>query len=57
VPETTARRAAKTMAISAVALDEAWAPRDMTICIRDFEALPPFARQLVDHLRAGSGMS
>jgi hypothetical protein len=43
------------MAISAVALDDAWAPRDMTICIRDFEALPPFARQLVDHLRAESG--
>jgi DNA-binding transcriptional LysR family regulator len=57
VPETTVRRAGRTMAISAVALDDAWAPRDMTICIRDFEALPPFARQLVDHLRAGSGMS
>jgi hypothetical protein len=26
--------------------------RDLTICIRDFAALPPFARQLVEHMRA-----
>lgn len=55
VPETTALRAAKTMAIKAVALDDAWAPRDLTICIRDFDALPPYAQQLVDHLRAVTG--
>ncbi len=55
VPETTAQRAAKTMAITAVALDDAWAPRDLTICIRDFDALPPYAQQLVHHLRAVNG--
>jgi DNA-binding transcriptional LysR family regulator len=52
VPATTARRVAKMMAIKAVDLTDAWAVRDLTICIRDFGALPPFARQLVEHMRA-----
>jgi DNA-binding transcriptional LysR family regulator len=52
VPETTARRVARTMAISAVELSDAWALRELTICIRSFAELPPYARQLVDHLRA-----
>jgi DNA-binding transcriptional LysR family regulator len=51
VPETTARRAAKAMAISIVPLSDAWAVRELTICIRAFEELPAYARQLVDHLR------
>ena len=29
-----------------------WALRDLTICVRDFAALPPYARQLVEHMRA-----
>ena len=53
VPETTARRAAKSMAIKAVDLTDPWALRDLTICIRNFEALPPYARQLVEHMRVG----
>ncbi|HEY4860000.1 MAG TPA: LysR substrate-binding domain-containing protein [Xanthobacteraceae bacterium] len=52
VPETTARRVARTMATSAVELSDAWAPRELTICIRSFAELPPYARQLVEHLRA-----
>jgi DNA-binding transcriptional LysR family regulator len=52
VPATTARRAAKSMAIQAVDLADPWALRDLTICIRDFAALPPYARQLVEHMRA-----
>jgi DNA-binding transcriptional LysR family regulator len=51
VPETTARWAAKTMAIHAIALTDPWALRDLTICVRDYKALPPYARQLVDHMR------
>jgi DNA-binding transcriptional LysR family regulator len=54
VPETTARRVGSTMAITAVALSDAWAERDLTICVRDFSELPPYARQLVEHLRAGA---
>src|SRR6476661_5983562 len=52
VPETTARWAAKTMEIKAVELTDHWALRDLTICVRDYKALPPYARQLVDHMRA-----
>ena len=52
VPETTTRWAAKSMAIKVVDLTDGWAVRDLTICIRDYGALPPFAQQLVDHMRA-----
>jgi DNA-binding transcriptional LysR family regulator len=52
VPATTARRAVKSMAIKSVELADPWALRDLTICIRDFDALPPYARQLVEHMRA-----
>ena len=51
VPETTARRVARTMAIVAVELTDPWASRELTICIRSLDELPPFARQLVEHLR------
>ena len=52
VPETTARRAVKTMAITIVTLTDAWAVRDLTICVRSFAELPSYARELVTHLRA-----
>ena len=51
VPETTVQRSARTMKISAVQLTDAWALRDLNICVRNVAALPPYARQLVDHLR------
>jgi len=54
VPETTAQRIAKASDIVAVRLTDAWALRELTICVRNEESLPPYARQLVDHLRASS---
>jgi DNA-binding transcriptional LysR family regulator len=54
VPETTVERSARNMAITAVQLTDAWALRELTICVRDENTLPPYARQLVDHLRAGA---
>jgi molybdate transport repressor ModE-like protein len=54
VPQTTVQRAARSMAISAVKLTDPWALRELTICVRDIAALPPYARQLVDHLRASA---
>jgi DNA-binding transcriptional LysR family regulator len=51
VPETTARRAAKALAIRIVPLADTWAVRELTICIRSYEDLPTYARQLVDHMR------
>jgi DNA-binding transcriptional LysR family regulator len=54
VPETTARRAGRTMAIATVDLEDAWAARDLTLCIRSMNDLPTSARQLVEHLRKGA---
>ncbi len=54
VPETTARRVARTMAIAVVPLTDPWAVRELTICVRSLGELPPYARQLVEHLRAGA---
>ena len=53
VPETTARRVAKTMTIAVVPLTDAWATRELTICLRTMKELPLYARQLVEHLRSG----
>jgi DNA-binding transcriptional LysR family regulator len=52
VPASTVRWAAGSMAIKSVDLTDPWALRELTICIRDFNALPPFAQQLVQHMRA-----
>jgi DNA-binding transcriptional LysR family regulator len=54
VPETTARRVARTMAIATVALTDLWAVRELTICVRGLAELPPYARELVEHLRLGA---
>ena len=54
VPETTARRAARSMGLDIVPLLDPWAARDLTICLRSLEALPVFAREFVAHLRAGA---
>jgi DNA-binding transcriptional LysR family regulator len=51
VPETTVQRTARNMAIKAVQLTDPWALRELTICVRDIETMPPYARQLVDHLK------
>src|SRR5262249_15732010 len=55
VPETTARRVARTMAIVPVALTDPWAVRELTICIRSLDDLPPYARQLVEDLPTAAG--
>jgi DNA-binding transcriptional LysR family regulator len=52
VPETTARRVSASMAIAPVVLSDAWATRELKICVRNLQDLPPYARQLVAHLRA-----
>src|SRR6202008_2200830 len=54
VPETTARRVAKPMAIKPVTLSDPWAVRDLTICVKSRDELPVYGRQLVEHLRSRS---
>ncbi|WP_304186651.1 LysR substrate-binding domain-containing protein [Phenylobacterium aquaticum] len=53
VPHTTAARVAATVGLSVVELNDDWAVRELTICVRNLEALRPFARDLVESLRAG----
>jgi DNA-binding transcriptional LysR family regulator len=52
VPETTARLAQRTSDIRVVALEDGWAERDLTICLRSYARLPPASRLLVDLMRA-----
>lgn len=52
VPQTTASRAARTMDLAVVELTDDWALRELTICVRSLEDLPPYARDLVEALRA-----
>jgi DNA-binding transcriptional LysR family regulator len=51
VPETTALRAIRTTAIKMVALQDFWAARDLTLCVRALGELPPSALRLVEQLR------
>jgi DNA-binding transcriptional LysR family regulator len=52
VPATTAARALKTMALDVTDLTDDWAIRDLTIVVRADGALRPYAKALVESLRA-----
>ena len=55
VPQSTATRNAKTMAIHIVQLTDDWAVRELMICVPQRRTLPSYVRELVDHLRVASG--
>lgn len=50
VPESVARRHAKTLKVAIIRLNDAWAERKLKICVRNLSDLPPIARALVDRL-------
>jgi DNA-binding transcriptional LysR family regulator len=52
VPATTAARAAKTMALGVTDLTDDWAIRELTIVVRAEGELRPYAKALVESLRA-----
>jgi DNA-binding transcriptional LysR family regulator len=52
LPESAARRHAKSMSIRIVPLTDAWAARNLLICVQTLDALPVFARDLIDCLVA-----
>ena len=52
VPRTTAQRAALTLPIATIDLKDVWAIRELTICVRNFAEAAPYARELVQSLRA-----
>jgi DNA-binding transcriptional LysR family regulator len=51
VPEAAAKRCAKSMPITPLAIRDDWANRRLVICARSFKSLPKPAKLLVDHLR------
>ena len=52
VPQTTARRAEKSMLLAVIDLADDWDLRELTIVVRAEAELRPYARELVDSLRA-----
>jgi DNA-binding transcriptional LysR family regulator len=61
LPQSSASRHAQSMAIAIVPLTDEWALREMQICVRQLDALPAFAQDLLDLMvadaKAGSGTS
>ncbi|MGH8806706.1 MAG: LysR family transcriptional regulator [Noviherbaspirillum sp.] len=55
LPRAVAKRFAKGVGIRVITLDEAWAKRQLKICVRSFDALPVAAQLLVNHLRQAAG--
>jgi DNA-binding transcriptional LysR family regulator len=51
LPEATARRGARTMAIDVLPLSDPYLIRRLMICVRCFDALQPYAQRLVEHLQ------
>jgi DNA-binding transcriptional LysR family regulator len=54
LPEPSARRFAQTMNIRIVELEDAWARRNLLVCVRDVSALPAFAVDFLHTLSADS---
>ena len=54
VPESAARRCARSMAIAIIRIRDPWTNRKLAICARSFKALPRPAQQLVEHLRGAA---
>lgn len=52
LPESAARRHARNLDLKILRLNDDWAARNLIICVRDLDALPGFARELVDLLVA-----
>lgn len=52
VPQSTAARVAQTKPLSVIELEDDWAVRDLTLCVRRFADLRPYAQDLVRSLRA-----
>ena len=50
VPETAARRCRRTMALGMLRLKDAWATRQLIVCVRGLDILPAHTRRLVEHL-------
>ncbi len=57
MPRVSAALYRQQLAIRTIALDEPWARRRLALCVRSIAALPPVARELVEHLQGGQGQN
>ncbi|MNE95623.1 hypothetical protein D3C80_1937340 [compost metagenome] len=51
IPQSAELRHQKTLQLSVVPLDEAWALRERSILVRDFDALPGCVKALINLMR------
>lgn len=52
LPEATAQRGARSMAIEVLPLSDPYLVRQLLICVQRLSALPPYTQSLIEHLRA-----
>ena len=52
VPESVFLRCQGTIGVRKLDLTDSWAVRELKICVRSFENLPPAGKRLVEHLKA-----
>lgn len=52
IPEFAAVRYQTSMEVRSVTLEDSWAVRELRVCIRAMESLPPAARRLAQHLKS-----
>ncbi|MBK4733172.1 LysR family transcriptional regulator [Noviherbaspirillum pedocola] len=53
LPQSAALRHSQTMGLALVELDDPWAVRERSIVVQSLDALPHYARELVEEIRAG----
>ena len=53
VPQTAAIRYARSARVKRLSLTDAWASRQLLVCVRQLDTLSPHAQQLVQHVLAG----
>jgi DNA-binding transcriptional LysR family regulator len=52
IPDTAAIRCRQSMEIRRIELTDSWAVRQLMICVRRLDALPAYAKQLIDEIKA-----
>ena len=57
VPQAVAIRSARSTKVKRIALTDAWAKRNLVLCVRHLDTLPPHAQQLVQHVLAAGPRS
>jgi DNA-binding transcriptional LysR family regulator len=55
VPQAVAVRCARSAKIKRLALTDAWAARNLVVCVRRLDVLPAHVQQLIRHVLAGGG--